>query len=291
VSVSEQKRSSSEGGEAEVERLRREVDALSEARTRLEHARSALEIENAGLREALAMRDVEVARMERETQEFVYVASHDLKEPLRMIASFTELVRARYHGQIDEKADRYVQYASDGARRLQGVLASLLAYSRVSTGGSALVPVDLSPVVDHVLDRFNSRMVTTGSSVTVDPMPSVLADPAQARQLFEILFDNAFKFRGSRPLSARLGASREGDTWLLSLADNGIGIDPRYHPRVFTIFQRFHDRDAYAGTGSGLAIAKRIVERHGGRIGFDSELGIGTTIHFTLPAYDARIDA
>lgn len=226
----------------------------------------------------------ELRRSNAELEQFAYVASHDLQEPLRMVASFTELLGQRYRGQLDEKADRYIHFAVDGARRMQRLVADLLAYSRVGSQGKPLLPVSSEAVVRRVLVILGATVQSTGATVEYGALPTVLADEGQLHQLFQNLLGNALKFRGQQPPHVRIAAQQVGDRWEFTVADNGIGIELQYADRIFQMFQRLHDRGAYEGSGIGLAIAKRILERHGGRIWLESELGRGTTFHFTIPA-------
>lgn len=226
----------------------------------------------------------ELRRSNAELEQFAYVASHDLQEPLRMVASFTELLGQRYRGQLDEKADKYIHFAVDGARRMQRLVADLLAYSRVGSQGKPLAPVSSEAVLRRVLAILGATIQSAGATVDAGPLPVVLADEGQLQQLFQNLVGNALKFRRDCPPHVRIAAQPVGDRWEFTVADNGIGIELQYADRIFQMFQRLHDRGAYEGSGIGLSIAKRILERHGGRIWLESELGVGTTFHFTLPA-------
>ncbi|MEO7732643.1 MAG: PAS domain S-box protein [Kofleriaceae bacterium] len=229
----------------------------------------------------------ELHRSNTELEQFAYVASHDLQEPLRMVASYTELLGQRYKGKLDEKADKYIHYAVDGAQRMQRLVADLLAYSRVESQGKQLVPVAMAPVIARVLNMFGSKLRAAGATVEVGPLPTVLADAEQLFLVFQNLIANAVKFRAEAPLVVAIGAMLERDRWRISVKDNGIGVDPQYEPRIFQMFQRLHARGEYEGSGIGLTIVKRIIERHRGRIWLESELGHGATFHFTLlPAAD-----
>ncbi|TMQ14417.1 MAG: PAS domain S-box protein [Deltaproteobacteria bacterium] len=225
-----------------------------------------------------------IRRANAELEQFAYIASHDLQEPLRMVASFTELLGQRYRGQLDAKADQYMFYAIDGARRMQRLIADLLAYSRVGSQGGPLVPVACDSVVQRVLAVLQPAIAEAGASLDIAPLPAVQADEDQLGQLLQNLIGNALKFRRDAAPHVRIAARAQGDRWLFSVADNGIGIETRYAERVFQMFQRLHERGAFEGSGIGLAIAKRIVERHGGRIWFESAPGEGTTFFFTLAA-------
>lgn len=227
-------------------------------------------------------RDAELRRSNAELEQFAYVASHDLQEPLRMVANYVELLAERYRGQLDERADKYIGYASDGARRMQRMVADLLAFSRVGSEGKPLGRVASGEVLDQVLASLDALIREQGATIERGPMPVVMADESQLGQLLQNLVANAIKFRGEQPPLVRISAVRSGAEWQLSVGDNGIGIDMQHAPRIFQMFQRLHARGRYPGSGIGLAIAKRIVERHGGRIWLESEPGRGSTFHFTL---------
>ena len=237
--------------------------------------------------EEIRLKAVELERSNEELEQFVSVASHDLQEPLRMVASFTQLLAQRYEGQLDDKADMYIGYAVDGAKRMQQLINDLLMLSRVSTRGRDPEPTDCNEVVVDVQRGLMDIIEENEAEVVVEELPEVLADASQLGQVFQNLIANAVKFRGEERPRVEVGARREGDVWELSVSDNGIGIDPEFHDRVFVIFQRLHERGRYSGSGIGLAIVKKIVERHGGRIWIDSALGEGTRFCFTMPAADA----
>jgi PAS domain S-box-containing protein len=225
----------------------------------------------------------ELERSNQELQQFAYVASHDLQEPLRMVASYVQLLERRYKDQLDEQASEFIAFAVDGAKRMQTLINDLLDYSRVSTRGDALEPTDLSEPLTRALANVQARIEDFGAQVTHDPMPTVKADAGQLARLFQNLISNGLKFCKDRTPRVHIGAVREDGEWRFSVKDNGIGIEPQYADRVFVIFQRLHTRTEYEGTGIGLAVCKRIVDRHGGRIWFDSTPGEGTTFHFTIP--------
>lgn len=224
----------------------------------------------------------------RELEEFAYVASHDLQEPLRMVASYTELLAVRYRGQLDEKADRYIHHASEGARRMQGLITDILAYSRLSTRSEMPAPISLDEVLDDALQNLGMAIHEAEAVITRDPLPVVVADRRQLVQLFQNLVGNALKFRSAAAVRVHVGAVVEGRSWVFSVRDNGIGMDMQYADRVFRVFQRLHVRSKYPGNGIGLAIVKKIVERHEGQVWVDSAPDQGTTIFFTLPARPPR---
>ena len=234
-------------------------------------------------RKTLEASIAELARSNADLQQFAYVASHDLQEPLRMIASYTQLLARRYKGKLDSDADEFIGYAVDGATRMQRLINDLLAYSRVTTQGNVFEPVDCNRLLAEVLSNLRVAVEESRAVVTHDPLPTVMADERQLGQLFQNLISNAIKFRGEEPPNVHLSAERRTGEWLFSIRDNGIGVDPQYAERIFVMFQRLHDRQEYPGTGIGLAICKKIVERHGGRIWMESQLGRGATFYFTLP--------
>jgi PAS domain S-box-containing protein len=232
----------------------------------------------------LAQRAEELARSNEELQRFAYVASHDLQEPLRMVASYTQLLQRRYADKLDGDANEFIEYAVDGARRMQQLIKDLLEYSRVGTRGKELQAVDVASVLDDALANLQAAILDAGADVRYGPSPVALADASQLTQVFQNLIGNAIKFRGADAPRVDVNAVRAGSEWLFSVADNGIGVEPRYAERIFAIFQRLHTREEYSGTGIGLAICKKIIERHGGRIWVESRPGAGATFSFTLPA-------
>ena len=247
---------------------------------RLERARLR---EERRLRERLARRNRELERSNQALQEFAYIASHDLQEPLRSVASFTQLLSRRYAGKLDDQADEYIAFAVDGAHRMQALIDNILEYSRVTTHGAELIPTDLNPVVAASLSDLRTAIAERHAEVTVGPLPIVMGDARQLEQLFQNLIGNAIKYNRSEPPAVWLQASRTGpNEWTLSVRDNGIGISPQYHERIFRIFQRLHTRVEYSGTGIGLSICKRIVDRHEGRMWVDSDAGKGATFYLTL---------
>jgi signal transduction histidine kinase len=219
----------------------------------------------------------------KDLQQFAYVASHDLQEPLRMVASYTQLLSERYKDRLDEKANKYIFYAVDGASRMQRLIQDLLTYSRVNTHGSAFEPVDLNAVLSVVLKQLEIQITETKARIHVNDMPIVRADASQLNQLFLNLISNAVKFCKDKTPEILVSSKREENRWCLSVSDNGIGIEQKYRDKIFIIFQRLHSRNEYPGTGIGLAICKRIVQRHGGDIWFESEPGKGSVFNLTLP--------
>jgi light-regulated signal transduction histidine kinase (bacteriophytochrome) len=225
----------------------------------------------------------ELQRSNKELEQFAYIASHDLQEPLRMIASYVQLLEQKYKGRLDEKADKYIYFAVDGALRMQNLIEALLAYSRVTTRGAPFDPVDTNLVFTHVVVNLSAVIKENHAVVTKDPLPTVRGDEAQLAQLFQNLIGNAIKFRKpDTPPLVHVSAKKARKQWAFSVRDNGIGMEAKYFDRIFQIFQRLHTHAEYPGTGIGLAICKRIVERHGGRIWLESAPGEGTTFFFTL---------
>lgn len=230
----------------------------------------------------------ELERSNEELQQFADVASHDLQEPLRMVASYVQLLRDRYEGRLDGDADDFIGYAVDGANRMQNIISDLLAYARVGSRGKPFATVEMDEVLCKATTSLSKAIDETGTLITADEMPQITADRSQLIQLLQNLIGNAIKFHGSESPSIHLSASERQNEWLFSVSDNGIGISPEYFNRIFVIFQRLHGREEYPGTGVGLAICKRIVERHGGRIWVESEPGKGSIFFFSIPRNPAE---
>ncbi len=240
--------------------------------------------ERKAVERALRKKTDELARSNEDLERFAYVASHDLQEPLRTVTSYVQLLARRYEGKLDSDADEFIRFASDGAIRMWNLINDLLTYSRVGRQGGELKPTDSDAVLTQSVDDLKVAIEENQALVTHDPLPTVMADGPQLEQLFQNLIGNAIKFRGNEPPRVHISASRNGNGWTFSVRDNGIGIAPEYSERIFVIFQRLHNREVYAGTGIGLAVCKKIVERHGGRIWVKSETGNGATFYFILPA-------
>ncbi|QLD90087.1 MEDS domain-containing protein [Natronomonas salina] len=219
-------------------------------------------------------------------EQFAYAASHDLQEPLRMVTSYLRLLEGRYGDELDEEAEEFIDFAVDGADRMREMIDGLLEYSRVETRGDPFEPVAVEDVFDDVLADLQFQIEESGAEITVDDLPRVEGDASQLRQVIQNLLENAIRYSGDTPPRIRVDATRRGREWVVSVRDDGIGIDPEDQDRVFTVFDRLHSREEYEGTGIGLALCQRIVERHGGDIWVESEPGEGSTFSFTLPALD-----
>ena len=253
-------------------------------RKRAEEALEKRTQELAYSREALEEKAQELARSNTELQQFAYVASHDLQEPLRTMASFAQLLQQRYQGKLDANADDFIHFIVDGATRMQGLIQDLLAYSRVGSRGKNFVPTDCTTVCDQAVANLQMAVTESGAVVTHDSLPTVQGDGAQLIQVFQNLVGNSLKFRDSQAPRIHVAAERKASEWVFAVKDNGIGIDPQYADRIFEVFQRLHNRTEYPGSGIGLAITKKIVERHGGHIWVESQPNQGATFFFTLPA-------
>ncbi|MET8849250.1 ATP-binding protein [Amycolatopsis sp. NPDC004625] len=275
---------------ADVEAMRQRIlDEVAE----LERAHAMLDRRTREAEESNAMLDRRTRELERsnaDLEQFAYVASHDLQEPLRKVASFCQLLQRRYQGLLDERGEQYIEYAVDGAKRMQVLINDLLAFSRVGRKPGEHVVAEAGALVDDALANLEVALSLSGGKVTRGELPAVRVEPALVTAVFQNLIGNALKFKGETPPEVRVTAERDGDDWVFSVADNGIGIDAEYAERVFALFQRLHTRSAYPGTGIGLALCRRIVEYHGGRIWLDTEAA-DTTFRFTLPAREDKGNA
>jgi signal transduction histidine kinase len=263
-------------GPREVVQLGGEIDAM---RRRIVNELAVVE----GIREQLEAQALDLTRSNAELEQFAYVASHDLQEPLRKVASFCQALQRRYGGQLDERADQYIEFAADGAKRMQTLINDLLAFSRVGHSGAEHELVDLELVVGQAKDSLSSALEESGATVVADELPKVRGDRTLLVSLFQNLIGNAVKFRGEQAPVVRLSVTRQSGQWQFSCADNGIGVEAEYAERIFVIFQRLHTKEAYPGTGIGLAMCRKIVEYHGGRMWLDLEHAPGAEFHFTLP--------
>ena len=232
-------------------------------------------------------RDLNALRRSNEDlQQFAYVASHDLQEPLRMVSSYTHLLSERYADHLDEKARKYIAYAVEGAERMQNLIQDLLAYSRVDTRGSTLARVDLNHIFQYAVENLTTLINETNAQVKTDSLPQVNGDETQLVAVFQNLIHNGIKFRKEARPEITISAYVDNGAWVIAVKDNGIGIENKYKEKIFIIFQRLHARSEYCGTGIGLALCKRIIERHNGKIWFDSIPGQGTTFYFSLPVIE-----
>ena len=226
---------------------------------------------------------IKLKRSNSELEQFAYVASHDLQEPLRMISSFLQLLQMRYSGQLDSDADEFINFAVDGAKRMQELIQDLLAYSRVTTKGNEFKDIKMEEALEQALMNLKISIEENNAIITHDSLPIISADYSQMIQLLQNLIGNSIKYRSDKTPKIHISAQEKDNQWIFSVEDNGIGIDSQYSDQVFQIFKRLHTNDEYKGTGIGLAITKRIIERHSGRIWVESELGKGSKFYFTIP--------
>ena len=268
----------------EEEHTRRLSAELRAKELEAEHARIQKEAAEgrAALVDSLQKTATALQRSNEELQQFAYVASHDLQEPLRVIVGYVELLERRYKDTLDENAREFIQFVVDGALRMKALIADLLAYSRVESRGGVLLPTDLGAVMRDVTRNLSAAIEESGAEITHEALPTVNGDRSQLTQLFQNLVGNAIKYRGAQPPRITIQVQNKESLWTFAVRDNGIGIDPQHFDRIFVIFQRLHGSEEYPGTGIGLSIAKRIVERHGGRIWVESNGSEGTTFWFTL---------
>jgi PAS domain S-box-containing protein len=264
--------------EAELAKHRDQLELLVQERTReLTDANALLQQTAEGLK-----------RSNRDLEQFAYVASHDLQEPLRAVGGYVKLLEHRFPDRLDAKARTYIAGAFDGATRMERLISDLLDFSRVATQGDAFLPADLEEALGQALRNLEAGVQSTLAAVSHDPLPTLSVDAGQIRQLFQNLIGNALKFQGEQPPTIHVGAQRQDGRWVFSVRDNGIGIEPQYYEKIFQVFQRLHTRQAYSGTGIGLAICKKIVERHGGTIWVESQPGQGSTFYFSIPEATTR---
>jgi signal transduction histidine kinase len=235
------------------------------------------------LEDLVKNRTEELSRSNKDLEQFAYVASHDLQEPLRAVSGFVELLRRNLDKSLSEKTNEYMNFSIDGAKRMQSLINGLLEYSRIGTQGRKPQKVNSKEVLDEALARLHASIGESGAKITADDLPTVYFDDMQLMRLFQNLIGNAIKFHSDQPPQIHVSAVRQDTAWRFAVRDNGIGIEPQYAERIFMIFQRLHTRKAYPGTGIGLSICKKIIERHGGKIWVESAQGQGSTFYFTVP--------
>ncbi|MEM7553108.1 MAG: ATP-binding protein [Cyanobacteria bacterium P01_A01_bin.84] len=266
------------------EQLKQSNQALKEAKTDLEERVSNRTRELEIVNRKLLHLNQELTRSNQELEQFGYIVSHDLREPLRMVTSFSKLLAQRYSGQLDAEADQIINFAVDGAERMESLIQDLLAYSRVDSQGRKFQSVNCEELLDRALSNLHLAIKETNAQIIRDALPTVVGDGTQLIQLFQNLIANALKYHGTELPIIQIGVTAELEQWLFWVKDNGIGIDPQYSDRIFQIFQRLHTRQEYPGTGTGLAICHKIIKRHQGKIWVESEVGEGATFYFTLSA-------
>ena len=238
---------------------------------------------NEELEQRVKERTAELERSNRDLEDFAYISSHDMQEPLRKIANFSEMLAKQYQGQLDERAVRYFGYVTDGAKRMQALINDLLSYSRVGRAELPLIAASLDDIIKGTLNDLHALIKENHAEISHDPLPTLKVNPSQMGQLLQNLITNAIKFHGDQPPQIHLAARQEDREWVISVRDNGIGFEPQYAESIFKVFNRLHNKEQYPGTGIGLAICKKIVERHGGRVWAESEPGQGATFYLTIP--------
>jgi len=265
--------------------LEMDVDVTEQRQTQnaLKKINETLEEQVKERTQELSKSNIELKRSNKELEQFAYISSHDLQEPLRMVTSFTQLLERRYKGQLDNEADDYIEFIVEGAHRMKYLIDDLLAFSRLNTQAKELESVELENVIDDVLSNLSVTIKENKACITYDPLPTVNADKTQMMQVFQNLIANAIKFQGSNPPKIHISAHKDEKEWKFAVTDNGIGIDPEYQKQIFEVFKRLHTREEYPGSGIGLSVSQKIIRRHGGNIWVESELGKGSTFYFTIP--------
>jgi light-regulated signal transduction histidine kinase (bacteriophytochrome) len=225
----------------------------------------------------------ELKRSNKELEQFAYVSSHDLKEPLRMVILFSQLLQKRYQNRLDDDADEFIEYIVEGAQRMNQLITDLLTYSRVTTHAKEFQRVDLERVLDDVLASLSVSLKESKATITHDPLPTIFSEPSQMGQVFQNLIANAIKFKGPKTPEIHISAVKGENKWIFKVSDNGIGIDPEHQEQIFDVFRRLHTRKKFPGTGIGLSICQKIIKNHGGKIWVESEPGQGSSFYFTIP--------
>ena len=262
--------------------LQHNKQALDQSKANLEQRVSDRTAELEAANRQLQQLNQELIRSNHDLQQFAYIASHDLREPLRMVTSFTQLLAKRYSGQLDAEADKIIHFAVDGAERMEALIEGLLAYCRLGSQTETFKAIDCQAILDRALSNLQLAIEETKTQIIINPLPTVIGDAAQLIQLFQNLIANGIKYRGEASPIIEIGVKAQAQEWLFWVKDNGIGVDPKYSDRIFQIFQRLHTRHEYPGTGIGLAICHKIVEHHGGKIWVESKVEQGSTFYFTL---------
>ena len=262
----------------------REVAILFNDITKRKKAEDELKEHQDTLEEKVEKRTEDLLKSNKELEQFAYVSSHDLQEPIRMVTNFTQLLERRYKGKLDADADEYINFIVEGAHRMKYLIDDLLAFSRLNTQAKKFENVNLETVLINVLSNLSISIQENNARITHDPLPTVKADESQMMQVLQNLIVNAIKFHGPTPPIINISTQKEENEWIFAVSDNGIGIDPEYQKQIFEVFKRLHTRKDYPGSGIGLSISQKIINRHGGRIWVESELGKGSTFYFTLPS-------
>ena len=279
----QQRKEEAEASRAAALNMLQDIEVARQKSVRAEQQQAALNQELEIKAQQIATANTTLERSNEELKQFAYVASHDLQEPLRKVNSFCQLLQNEYADQLDDDAKSYIRYAVDGATRMRNLVSDLLDYSRVETQGRSLEPTDAGDACSEAIDILQSAIEDNDAKITVQQLPTIQADRAQLVRLFQNLIGNAIKYRGDNSPNIRIGVEEQDHDWVFSICDNGIGMEHQYHERIFVMFQRLHARDEYSGTGIGLAICKRIVDRLWGRIWVESEPGVGSTFFISVP--------
>lgn len=271
--------------EQQNDRLHTEIAHRQQIEQELKQSKQLLQQNNNNLEQTIANRTAELATSNQELEHFAYIASHDLRQPIRKIKMCTEYLVEDYGHCFDEEAEKYISYITKSTDRLYLLIDDLLAYSRIGKKEKNFVPVELKTVVDETLEDYSINIQEKQATIHYQDLPKVKANPREIRQLLQNLIGNSLKFSGDRPLEIAIMAKPQGNYWLITVKDNGIGIEPQYSDKIFQMFQRLHGDSQYEGTGIGLAICHKVVSNHGGKIWVESQLGEGAAFHFTLPKY------